>query len=108
VDVNSHEFQEKVELDWKVDDPLEVEKRFIDLWLISLIRSLLLEPTRINVCKRCGKYFYRASLKEREYCSGRCSNAYRQAKFQKKEAGRKKAQEIMSLQAAADVAEKPA
>jgi hypothetical protein len=66
---------------------LESQKRQADIRLAELIRDLELKPSRFRLCKRCGKFFYQQTAHEKIYCSRRCSNALRQAKFIKRRGG---------------------
>jgi hypothetical protein len=76
------------ELDWNE------EKKILDIIFMDLVRELDLLPERFHKCPRCDNYFYQNTEKEKKYCSIKCSNAERQAKYIKtkpKKAKKKKA-----------------
>ena len=102
-------FQKEFDLGKDLKDPLEDEKRRVDLRLADLIWNLDLKPGRFRKCARCRKYFYQSTSRKRNYCSIRCAGAVRQAEFQRKKKRREEegARNNVS-QAAADVAEKKA
>jgi hypothetical protein len=87
-------FQKELDLGKDLKDPLEDEKRRVDLRLVDLIWDLDLKPGRFRRCAKCRKYFYQPTSRERNYCSTRCAVAVRQAEFQKRKKregkGRKK------------------
>lgn len=64
--------------------PLEKEKIRLDFRLVDLVRVLGLKPRRFKKCQKCKHIFYQPSLKEKVYCSPKCSGANRQLKFQEK------------------------
>jgi hypothetical protein len=74
------EFVEK-ELD---GDPLEIEKSAIDNRLVSLIMDLDLKPGHFKKCRRCRKYFYQFTSREKNFCSLRCAGTARQAEYMKR------------------------
>ena len=71
----------------KPGNEVKALKKICDLWLIEIIRDLDFSPRRFGQCQRCGAIFCSPTVKERTYCSTRCSNAARQQKFRK---GRRK------------------
>lgn len=76
--------------DDKPEDPLGIEKKFLDDRLINLIRDLNLEPWRFKKCQRCGSPYYQFSYREKKYCSQECAGAVRQADFRNKRKGGEK------------------
>ncbi len=74
---------------FKLDDTgpeelLNKGKQLIDFCLITLIRDLDLKPKRFRKCQKCKNYFYQPTARKKNYCSAKCANAVRQARFQKK------------------------
>ena len=63
------------ELDWNE------EQKILDIIFMDLIRGLDLQPETFLRCARCNNYFYQFSAKVKKYCSTKCSNAERQAKY---------------------------
>lgn len=63
---------------------LKDEKYLADLVLADLIQHLKLKPKHFRKCerKRCNRFLYQTTQKEKKYCSDRCATAYRQEKYQ--------------------------
>lgn len=59
-------------------------KLLLDFWLVNLIRDLGLQPSRFSRCDRCGKFFYQATSRKRNYCSKQCAGAVRQARYERR------------------------
>ena len=71
-------------------DPLEDEKRKIDIAFANIIRDLDLLPSRLRICLRCRGVFYQPTSRGKRYCSLWCADAVRQARYKKRK--REKAQ----------------
>ena len=72
----------------KLDDTgpeelLEKGKQLIDFCFLTLLSDLDLKPKRFRKCQKCKNYFYQPTTREKNYCSAKCANAVRQARFQK-------------------------
>ena len=68
---------------------LKKEKAVADHIFSEVILDGNLTPSRFRKCEKCGNFFYQPT-KRSNYCSDRCSAAARQAKYVKKEKGKKK------------------
>ena len=73
----------------KLDDTgpeelLEKGKQLIDFCFVTLLGDLDLKPKRFRKCQKCKNYFYQATARQKNYCSAKCANEVRQARFQKK------------------------
>jgi hypothetical protein len=75
-------FQEQFQLR-KVKPGNEVKalKKIIDLWLMEIIRDLDFSPRQIGRCRLCGGFFFQPTIKEKRFCSEKCSNTIRQQKY---------------------------
>jgi hypothetical protein len=76
-------FEEFVEKESQ-GDPLEIEKAAIDNRLVELIRDLDLRPGHFKKCRRCQRYFYQFTSREKNFCSLRCAGTARQAEYMKR------------------------
>jgi hypothetical protein len=65
-------------------DSLEIEKAAIDNRLVELIRDLDLRPGHFKKCRRCQKYFYQFTAREKSFCSLRCAGTARQEEYMKR------------------------
>jgi hypothetical protein len=77
-------FVETFVKDQKSEEPLALEKQYLDERLINLIRELELDPGRFKRCSRCNGVFYQSSPRERKYCSRQCAGAIHQAHFRER------------------------
>jgi len=77
-------FQEQFQLR-KVKPGNEVKalKKIIDLWLLEIIRELDFSPKQIGRCHLCRGFFFQPTIKEKRFCSERCSNTARQQRYRK-------------------------
>jgi hypothetical protein len=76
-------FEEFVEKESQ-GDPLEIEKAAIDNRLVEGIRDLDLRPGHFKKCRRCQRYFYQFTAREKNFCSLRCAGTARQAEYMKR------------------------
>ena len=82
VDAVSGRFKEHFQLrKVRPGNEIKAYAKIIDLWLMEIIRDLELSPTRFGKCPRCESFFYRPTIKQKIYCSTRCADAARQAKY---------------------------
>jgi len=89
VEVSVHGRENRFTVILKLDDTgpeelLEKGKRLIDFCFFTLLRDLDLKPKRFRKCQKCKNYFYQPTVRQKNYCSVKCANAIRQARFQKK------------------------
>ncbi len=82
VDAVSGRFKEHFQLrKVKPGNEIRAYAKIIDLWLMEIIRDLDLSPQRFGQCPRCEGFFYSPTIKQKIYCSTRCADTARQAKY---------------------------
>ncbi len=77
-------FVETFVKDQKSEEPLALEKQYLDQRLFNLIRDLELDPGLFKRCSRCNGVFYQFSPREGKYCSRQCAGAVHQAHFRER------------------------
>ncbi len=63
---------------------INIEKHKLTLRFMEAISNDMELFTHIKRCEKCQGFFFQSTAKEKRYCSKRCNNAVRQAKFQEK------------------------
>jgi len=63
---------------------LEDEKRKIDIVFINIVGDLDLKPSRFRICLKCRAVFYQPTSRGKNFCSERCADAVRQARYKKR------------------------
>ena len=67
----------------KPGNEVKALKKIIDLWLMEIIHELNFSPRQIGRCHLCGGFIFQPTIKEKRFCSERCSNAVRQKEYRK-------------------------